>query len=62
MLDDRSLNGVFLNGERVEWHDLSDGDELIIGRFKMYFVDTTAAGSALAWKERRSSQFAVRGS
>jgi predicted nucleic acid-binding Zn-ribbon protein len=56
VLDDRSLNGVFLNGERVEWHDLSDGDELIIGRFKMYFLDTeqsgaevrTPAGSAVA--------------
>ena len=62
VLDDRSLNGVFLNGERVEWHDLSDGDELIIGRYKMYFVDTTTADSALAWHEQRSSRFAVRSS
>ena len=62
VLDDRSLNGVFLNGERVEWHDLSDGDELIIGRYKLYFVDTAPASSALAWHELRSSQFAVRSS
>jgi hypothetical protein len=62
VLDDRSLNGLFLNGERVEWHDLSDGDELIIGRFKMYFLDTEAAGSAVAWHEQRSSRFAVRSS
>jgi FHA domain/Zinc-ribbon containing domain len=41
VLDDRSLNGVFLNGERVEWHELSDGDELIIGRYRLYFVDAT---------------------
>jgi hypothetical protein len=41
VLDDRSLNGLFLNGERVEWHDLTDGDELIVGRFKLHFVDTT---------------------
>jgi hypothetical protein len=62
VLDDRSLNGVFLNGERVEWHDLSDGDELIIGRYKLYFVDTAPAGSALAWHEQRRSPFAVRSS
>jgi len=41
VLDDRSLNGLFLNGERVEWHDLSDDDELVIGRYKLHFVDTT---------------------
>jgi hypothetical protein len=45
VLDDRSLNGLFLNGERVEWHDLDDGDELVIGRYKLHFVDT-AAGAA----------------
>ena len=43
VLDDRSLNGLFLNGERVEWHDLEDGDELIVGRYCLYFLD--AAGS-----------------
>ena len=35
VLDDRSLNGIFLNGERVEWHDLADGDELIVGRYRL---------------------------
>jgi hypothetical protein len=43
VLDDRSLNGLFLNGERVEWHDLSDGDELVVGRYKLHFVDTSAS-------------------
>jgi FHA domain/Zinc-ribbon containing domain len=38
VLDDRSLNGVFLNGERVEWHELEDGDELVIGRFRLYYI------------------------
>lgn len=38
ILDDRSLNGVFLNGERVEWNELEDGDEIAIGRFRLYFV------------------------
>lgn len=38
ILDDRSLNGVFLNGERVDWHELEDGDEIAVGRFRLYFI------------------------
>lgn len=38
VLDDRSLNGVFVNGERVEWRALSDGDEIVVGRYRMVFV------------------------
>jgi hypothetical protein len=38
VLDDRSLNGVFLNGERVDWHELEDADEIVIGRFRLYFI------------------------
>jgi DNA-directed RNA polymerase subunit RPC12/RpoP len=47
ILDDRSLNGVFLNGERVELAALVDGDEIAIGRFRLYFfaVRGEAAGS-----------------
>lgn len=41
ILDDRSLNGVFLNGERVDWHELEDGDEIAIGRFRLYFMSVT---------------------
>ena len=33
VLDDRSLNGVFVNGEPVEWSPLEDANELAIGRF-----------------------------
>ncbi|HUA72280.1 MAG TPA: FHA domain-containing protein [Solirubrobacteraceae bacterium] len=39
VLDDRSLNGVFVNGERVEWSTLADGDEVVIGRHHLHFVD-----------------------
>jgi pSer/pThr/pTyr-binding forkhead associated (FHA) protein len=39
VLDDRSLNGVFVNGERVEWRSLTDGDELVVGRHHLYFLD-----------------------
>ncbi|MBK5219147.1 MAG: FHA domain-containing protein [Thermoleophilia bacterium] len=38
VLDDRSLNGVFLNGIEVELHSLRDGDELAIGRFRLYLL------------------------
>jgi hypothetical protein len=38
VLDDRSLNGVFLNGETVEWAPLRDGDQLAIGRFDLYVL------------------------
>lgn len=35
VLDDRSLNGVLVNGEPVEWGALGDGDELTIGRYSL---------------------------
>jgi pSer/pThr/pTyr-binding forkhead associated (FHA) protein len=38
LLDDRSLNGVFVNGERVEWTILHDGDEIEIGRYRLNFI------------------------
>jgi len=38
-LDDRSLNGLLVNGESVEWAPLSDGDELEIGRYRLYVLD-----------------------
>ena len=44
VLDDRSLNGVFVNGERIEWHPLQDGDELVVGRHRLAFVDVPALG------------------
>jgi hypothetical protein len=37
-LDDRSLNGLFVNGERVEWAPLGDGDELEIGRYRLHVL------------------------
>ncbi len=39
VLDDRSLNGVFVNGERVEWSTLADADEIVIGRHHLHFID-----------------------
>lgn len=41
VLDDRSLNGVFVNGERVEWRVLEAGDEIIVGRYRLHFVSVS---------------------
>ena len=46
VLDDRSLNGVFVNGERVEWRELKDGDDIVVGRYRLTFLDTGGAGVA----------------
>jgi predicted RNA-binding Zn-ribbon protein involved in translation (DUF1610 family) len=39
VLDDRSLNGVFLNGDVVEWARLGDGDELAVGRYRLFVLE-----------------------
>jgi hypothetical protein len=39
VLDDRSLNGVFVNGELVEWGRLHDGDELTVGRYRLFVLE-----------------------
>jgi len=38
VLDDRSLNGIFVNGRPVELRALADGDELAVGRFRLYLL------------------------
>lgn len=38
ILDDRSLNGVLVNSRKIEWTELSDGDELAIGRYRLYVL------------------------
>jgi hypothetical protein len=42
VLDDRSLNGVFVNDERVEWRTLADGDEIVVGRYRLQYLSLTA--------------------
>jgi pSer/pThr/pTyr-binding forkhead associated (FHA) protein len=48
VLDDRSLNGIYVNGHRVEWSPLTDGDEITIGRHTIFFMDTVSVGSPVA--------------
>ena len=38
ILDDRSLNGVLVNGRKVDWAELEPGDELAIGRYRLYLL------------------------
>jgi predicted nucleic acid-binding Zn-ribbon protein len=48
VLDDRSLNGVFVNDERVEGQLLSDGDEIIVGRYRLSYMVVSPERSAAA--------------
>jgi pSer/pThr/pTyr-binding forkhead associated (FHA) protein len=38
ILDDRSRNGIHVNGERVDEAVLRDGDEIVLGRVVLRFV------------------------
>jgi hypothetical protein len=48
LMDDRSLNGVFVNDERVEWRTLADGDEIVVGRYRLHFVEVAAVAQSSA--------------
>ena len=39
VLDDRSMNGILVNGEQVDWSPLGDGDELQIGRYTLSVIE-----------------------
>ncbi|HYN50691.1 MAG TPA: FHA domain-containing protein, partial [Thermoleophilaceae bacterium] len=48
ILDDRSLNGVFRNGERIELAELEDRDAIDVGRFRLFFVSLANDRAAFA--------------
>jgi len=56
VLDDRSLNGVFVNGERIEGKVLKDGDEIIVGRYRLSFIVVPAEPGASAGHGDTSSR------
>jgi predicted nucleic acid-binding Zn-ribbon protein len=60
VLDDRSLNGVFVNGTRVEGKVLSDGDEIVVGRYRLRFLQV-ADPAELALAGPDESSFAPAG-
>ena len=47
VLDDRSLNGIYVNGRRVEWSPLADGDEVTVGRHTLFYMDTATVATRL---------------
>lgn len=46
VLDDRSLNGVFVDGERVTSRRLQDGDEIVVGRHRLVVLIGGAEAAA----------------
>lgn len=52
-LDDRSMNGLYVNGERVDSAEVRDGDELLIGRYRLLLVSVgPVAGQAATDQDR----------
>ncbi|HVS67931.1 MAG TPA: FHA domain-containing protein [Mycobacteriales bacterium] len=43
--DAGSLNGTYLNRERIETADLGNGDEVQIGKFRLLFFTSVAGGA-----------------
>ncbi|MCW3019904.1 MAG: hypothetical protein JWN10_2212 [Solirubrobacterales bacterium] len=39
ILDDRSANGTFVNGRRIQQAELSNGDVIVLGRVVLRFLD-----------------------
>ncbi|HEV2812704.1 MAG TPA: FHA domain-containing protein [Solirubrobacteraceae bacterium] len=48
ILDDRSMNGVWVNGTRVTEAALADGDEILLGRVPLKFVASAPQAAAAA--------------
>ena len=46
ILDDRSMNGVWVNGERVTEAMLADGDDIRLGRVPLRFVASAPQAAA----------------
>lgn len=45
LLDDRSRNGISVNGVRTSEAVLSDGDEIVLGRVTLRYVEVAAAAA-----------------
>jgi FHA domain/Zinc-ribbon containing domain len=55
VLDDRSLNGVFVNGERVDWRVVRDGDEILVGRYRLAFLEVAPTAATAGWGARAAT-------
>ncbi len=54
LVDDSSLNGIFVAAERIDRHTLVDGDSFLIGRYQMNFVSVTTDVAAEGAEPPRS--------
>jgi hypothetical protein len=46
VLDDRSLNGILVNDEQVDWAPINDGDVIQVGRYTLHVIETAGAPAA----------------
>jgi len=59
LLDDRSLNGVFVNSERVDGKTLTDGDEIIVGRYRLRFISIPPVADSAEQNAREGALHAI---
>jgi DNA-directed RNA polymerase subunit RPC12/RpoP len=52
VLDDRSMNGISVNGEPVDWSPLADGDELQVGRYALFVIESAGEPPSTASTSR----------
>jgi hypothetical protein len=45
ILDDRSSNGTFVNGQRIEQFDLRNGDVIVLGRVVLRYLERRPDGN-----------------
>jgi pSer/pThr/pTyr-binding forkhead associated (FHA) protein len=57
LLDDRSLNGVFVDGQRVDWSTLADGDQIVIGAHHLHFI-VVPVRSSIVGDRREAAELA----
>ena len=55
VLDDRSLNGVFRNGERIELSELAHGDTITVGRYNLHFIRLGASRNGV-WETAETAR------
>jgi hypothetical protein len=53
VLDGRSLNGTFVNGQQVVWAELRHGDVIVLGPVTMRYVEVPAATRPAAGRVAR---------
>ncbi len=46
LVDDSSLNGIFVRGVRIDRYALVDGDSFLVGRYRMNFIRVTTTVEA----------------